>query len=144
MKISVGLFAGIGGMELGMRTSGFHPGMLCEIQPEAQAVLRHRFEGVDLRPDVRKIRSLPGATSLLTAGFPCQDLSSSGHKRGISGLRSSLVGEVFRLLARSRCEWVLLENVRFMLHLGRGEAMSLITSALEGAEHGVRPLLVRC
>ena len=131
MRTSVGLFAGIGGMELGMRTSGFHPAMLCEIQPEAQTVLCRRFEGVDLRPDVRKIRSLPGEASLLTAGFPCQDLSSSGHKRGISGLRSSLVGEVFRLLARSRCEWVLLENVRFMLHLGRGEAMSLITSALE-------------
>jgi len=131
MKKCVGLFAGIGGMELGMHSGGFQPELLCEILPEAQAVLRERFPGVDIRPDVKAIRSIPSDTSLLCAGFPCQDLSSSGHKRGIAGLRSSLVGEVFRLLTKKRCDWVLLENVRFMLHLGGGEAMTHITEALE-------------
>jgi DNA (cytosine-5)-methyltransferase 1 len=128
---SVGLFAGIGGMELGLHAGGFEPALLCEILPEAQAVLRHRFNGVDLHTDVKKLRSLPSDTSLLCAGFPCQDLSSSGQKKGIAGLRSSLVGEVFRLLEKRKCEWVLLENVKFMLHLGGGEAMANITKALE-------------
>ena len=131
MKKCVGLFAGIGGMELGMHAGGFQPELLCEILPEAQAVLRERFPHVDIRPDVKDIRSLPNDTSLLCAGFPCQDLSSSGHKRGIAGLRSSLVGEVFRLLPKKKCDWLLLENVRFMLHLGGGEAMRHITEALE-------------
>ena len=131
MKKCVGLFAGIGGMELGMHSGGFQPALLCEILPEAQAVLREHFPGVDIRADVKAIRSIPGDTSLLCAGFPCQDLSSSGHKRGIAGLRSSLVGEAFRLLAKRKCDWVLLENVRFMLHLGGGEAMTHITEALE-------------
>jgi len=131
MKKCVGLFAGIGGMELGMHAGGFQPELLCEILPEAQAVLRARFSGVDIRPDVKTIRSIPSDTSLLCAGFPCQDLSSSGHKRGIAGLRSSLVGEVFRLLRKNKCDWILLENVRFMLHLGGGEAMKHITEALE-------------
>lgn len=131
MKKCVGLFAGIGGMELGVHTGGFQPELLCEILPEAQAVLREHFFGVDIRPDVKAIRSLPGDTSLLCAGFPCQDLSSSGHKRGIAGLRSSLVGEVFRLLTEKKCDWVLLENVKFMLHLQGGEAMRQITEALE-------------
>lgn len=131
MKKCVGLFAGIGGMELGMHAGGFQPELLCEILPEAQAVLRERFSYVDIRPDVKDIRSLPSDTSLLCAGFPCQDLSSSGHKRGIAGLRSSLVGEVFRLLPKKKCDWLLLENVRFMLHLGGGEAMRHITEALE-------------
>lgn len=131
MKRCVGLFAGIGGMELGMHAGGFQPALLCEILPEAQAVLRERFPNVDICSDVKAIRSIPSDTSLLCAGFPCQDLSSSGHKRGIAGLRSSLVGEVFRLLAKKKCDWVLLENVRFMLHLGGGEAMKHITEALE-------------
>lgn len=131
MKKCVGLFAGIGGMELGMHAGGFQPQFLCEILPEAQAVLRERFPGVDIRPDVKTIRSIPSDTSLLCAGFPCQDLSSSGHKRGIAGLRSSLVGEVFRLLSKKSCDWILLENVRFMLHLGGGEAMKHITETLE-------------
>jgi DNA (cytosine-5)-methyltransferase 1 len=131
MASSVGLFAGIGGMELGMRSVGYEPELLCEILPEAQAVLKARFAGVDLRPDVRALRSLPSTTSLLCGGFPCQDLSSSGGKAGIHGLRSSLVAEVFRLLKRKRVEWVLLENVRFMLHLNRGDAMRQITAAFE-------------
>lgn len=131
MNKCVGLFAGIGGMELGMHSAGFQPVLLSEILPEAQAVLRERFPSVDICSDVKAIRSIPGDTSLLCAGFPCQDLSSSGGKRGIAGLRSSLVGEVFRLLEKNKCEWVLLENVRFMLHLGGGEAMMQITAALE-------------
>lgn len=131
MKKCVGLFAGIGGIELGLHAGGFEPDLLCEIMPEAQAVLRERFAGVDIRTDVKALRSIPSDTSILCAGFPCQDLSSSGHKRGIAGLRSSLVGDVFRLLAKSKCEWVLLENVKFMLHLGGGEAMRNITKALE-------------
>ena len=118
-------------MELGMHSGGFQPELLCEILPEAQAVLRERFPGVDIRPDVKAIPSIPSDTSLLCAGFPCQDLSSSGHKRGIAGLRSSLVGDVFRLLEKKGCDWVLLENVKFMLHLGGGEAMTNITEALE-------------
>ncbi len=131
MKKCVGLFAGIGGMELGLHVAGFQPSLLCEILPEAQAVLRERFTGVDLRSDIKALRSIPGDTSILCAGFPCQDLSSSGQKRGIAGLRSSLVGDVFRLLKKTKCEWVLLENVKFMLHLGGGEAMESITAELE-------------
>lgn len=118
-------------MEQGMHSGGFRPALLCEILPEAQAVLGDRFPGSDIRSDVKSVKSIPSDTSLLCAGFPCQDLSSSGHKRGIAGLRSSLVGEVFRLLGRKKCDWVLLENVKFMLHLGGGEAMKHITEALE-------------
>jgi len=118
-------------MELGLHAAGFQPSLLCEILPEAQAVLRDRFAGVDLHSDIKALRSIPGDTSLLCAGFPCQDLSSSGQKLGIAGLRSSLVGDVFRLLKKTKCEWVLLENVKFMLHLGGGEAMDNITAALE-------------
>lgn len=131
MRKCVGLFAGIGGIELGMHAGGFQPDLLCEILPEAQAVLRARFPGVDICSDVQTLQSVPSDTSLICAGFPCQDLSSSGRKRGITGMRSSLIGEVFRLLPKINCDWVLLENVRFMLHLGGGEAIKNITEALE-------------
>ncbi|MFA0464384.1 DNA cytosine methyltransferase, partial [Vibrio sp. 10N.261.45.F1] len=69
--------------------------------------------------------------TVITAGFPCQDLSSSGQKEGINGKQSFLVDEVFRLLNTSNeVEWVLLENVKFMLHLNKGSAMHYITSKL--------------
>jgi DNA (cytosine-5)-methyltransferase 1 len=51
--------------------------------------------------------------------------------KGITGERSGLVAQVFRLVEEQRTPWVLLENVPFMLQLARGEAMHVITSAFE-------------
>lgn len=125
-----GLFAGIGGLELGLSSAGHETKLLCELDPAAAAVLRHRFPDLPLVPDVRDVSRLPGI-DLLCAGFPCQDLSSVGQKKGIKGSQSSLVDEVFRILENNSIDWVLLENVRFMLHLRKGEAMRRIVSRLE-------------
>ena len=127
----VGLFAGIGGIELGLARAGHRASLLCEIDAAAQCVLRHRFPKVPVHDDVRTLRSLPANTDLLTAGFPCQDLSQAGKTVGIAGTRSGLVGEVFRLLRAQPVPWVLLENVPFMLQLSRGRAMEVIVDSIE-------------
>lgn len=127
----VGLFAGVGGFELAARKCGVECKGLCEIDPAASAVLMDRFPHVPLTKDVSEFKSLPRGTWAVTAGFPCQDLSSSGSKSGIGGKRSSLVEHVFRLLENSDPEWVILENVMFMLHLDRGAAMEFVISSLE-------------
>lgn len=128
----VGLFAGIGGLELGLGDHGWHTELLCEIDPGAQAVLAARFPGVPLQADITRLRALPAGTELVAAGFPCQDLSQAGRTAGITGKRSGLVDEVFRLVRRQRGpRWLLIENVPFMLQLGRGAAMRHITNALE-------------
>ncbi len=128
----VGLFAGIGGLELGLRGHGWNTELLCEIDAGAQAVLRTRFADVPLHSDVTKLRSLPQRTELVAAGFPCQDLSQAGRTAGITGPRSSLVDEVFRLVKRKQGpRWLVIENVPFMLQLARGSAMRHITDALE-------------
>jgi DNA (cytosine-5)-methyltransferase 1 len=126
-----GLFAGVGGIELGLRRAGHEAALLCELDTGASAVLAARFPGVPLHADVRELRRLPRTVDLLTAGFPCQDLSQAGQTRGIAGARSGLVREVFRLLAARPVPWLLLENVPFMLQLARGEALDVIISELE-------------
>lgn len=126
-----GLFAGVGGLELGLARAGHETSLLCEIDPPASAVLEDRFPGVPLTADVQKIETLPTGTDLVAAGFPCQDLSQAGRTAGIEGTRSGLVGEVFRLLEKRRTPWVLLENVPFMLRLSRGRALQVILDALE-------------
>lgn len=126
-----GLFAGIGGLELGLSRSEHETELLCEIEPAARAVLASRFSGYRDEEDVRAIKRVPPQVDLLTAGFPCQDLSQAGRTAGITGSRSGLIGEVFRLLGKKRVEWVLLENVSFMLQLGRGGALDLIFTELE-------------
>ena len=124
-----GLFAGIGGVESGLAKAGHHSEILCEWDPSAQRVLRARFEGLPIAGDVRSLKSLP-KIDLLSAGFPCQDLSQAGRTAGIRGERSGLVSEVFRLLDRAKPRWLLLENVPFMLQLERGEAMRYLTTEL--------------
>lgn len=128
---TVGLFSGIGGIELGLAKSGHTGLLLCEIDAAARAVLDHRFPSTPKHADICTLKSLPEETQLVAAGFPCQDLSQAGQTRGIAGSRSGLVGEVFRLLRGQRVPWVVLENVPFMLQLERGRALEVIVSALE-------------
>lgn len=128
---AVSLFSGIGGFELGFKRAGIPTEILCECLPTATAVLKRRFPGADVVDDVRRIKSIPHDVSILTAGFPCQDLSSVGAKAGMNGRESSLVSEVFRILRKNPVEWVIFENVRFMLHLHKGQTMRDITSTLE-------------
>lgn len=130
MKVA-SLFSGVGGIELGLEQTGFATSLLCEIDPRARAVLEHRFPGVPIEPDVSAIARLPRGIDLLTAGFPCQDLSQAGRTRGIFGRRSGLIRSVFRLISDSRPPWVLIENVPFLLRLDGGRGISYVVRNLE-------------
>lgn len=126
-----GLFAGIGGLEIGLARSGHHCILLSEVLPTAREVLAERMPDVDLRGDVRELQGLPEDVEIVTAGFPCQDLSQAGLTAGLDGARSGLVGEVFRLVCGHAPRWLVFENVPFMLQLRRGEAMRRIVDVLE-------------
>jgi len=128
---TVGLFAGIGGLELGLAKAGHEIAFLCEIDTAARAVLKKRFDGIEIKEDIRLITKLPPETELVVAGFPCQDLSQVGPTRGLRGKKSSVVSHVFKLLEKTRVPWVLLENVPFMLRLHKGAAIRHLTSRLE-------------
>jgi len=127
----VGLFAGIGGIELGLEAAGHRTTLVCEIDPAARAVLSAKFPRLKLHDDVRTLEKLPRGTELVAAGFPCQDISQAGTTKGIEGKNSGLVNEVFRLLGKSDVPNVLLENVSFILALNRGHAMRHVTAELE-------------
>jgi DNA (cytosine-5)-methyltransferase 1 len=128
---TVGLFAGIGGIETGLARAGHHAILLCERDSGAQLVLAKHFPKVSIVGNIRQLRTL-GNAGIVCAGFPCQDLSQAGKTAGISGTKSRLINEVFRLLdASSPPQWLLLENVPFMLHLRGGSAISHIITQLE-------------
>ena len=134
-----GLFAGIGGIE-----QGFHRALgdcvttdlLCESWRPAQDVLTVRFPDVELHPDVRELRDLPKGLGLLSAGFPCTDLSQAGRMAGITGEASGLVSHVFEALrltaaTEGRLPWLMIENVPNMLTLDRGKAMAYLVREIE-------------
>ncbi len=127
-----GLFAGIGGFEVGLERAGHTSALLCDNDRSARAVLTEHFGGATFVNDVAEIDALPRDIDLLAAGFPCQDLSQVGRTEGLGGKKSTVVSHVFRILRKTQPRWVLLENVPFMLHLHEGAAIEYIVRSLEG------------
>ncbi len=130
-----GLFAGIGGFEHAFAETGFETNLLVEIDPAARAVLKARFPNIEIRSDVGDLSVLPSDTTIVAAGFPCQNLSMAGDKVGISGSKSGVVEKLFDLIADSVGLTVLIENVYFMLQLDAGEAMEWLVSRFEGLDY---------
>lgn len=132
-KLTVaGLFAGIGGIEEGFRQAGHSSSMLCEADSLARHVLGRRFPNAELTTDVKALAGLPEC-DVVTAGFPCQDLSQVGRRAGIGGPNSGLIDSVFGLLRKQgrRQPWLVLENVPFMLSLDKGRGIRTIVDVLE-------------
>lgn len=127
---SVGAFAGIGGIERGFERSGIHATTLIEVWEPARAVLARHFPDAALEGDIATVKSVPKA-DILTGGFPCTDLSQAGRTDGIHGEASGLVDHMFRLLPQVDPTWLVLENVRNMLVLDRGQAMRYLVNRLE-------------
>jgi DNA (cytosine-5)-methyltransferase 1 len=127
----VGLFAGIGGLELGFRQAGFKTRLLCEIDDECGHILAKRFKNVPLIPDIAEVTCL-SAADIVTAGFPCQSFSQAGLTRGLASSRP-LISELLRLIrtADELPRYVVLENVPNIVHLAGGEALRYITRVLE-------------
>jgi DNA-cytosine methyltransferase len=106
-------FSGVGGLDLGFHRAGIATVSLSEIDPYASAVLAERFPEVPNLGDITKLNGeeIPDA-EVWSGGFPCQDLSVAGKRRGFEdGTRSSLAFSYLDLVARRRPRWVVLENV---------------------------------
>jgi len=129
---SAGIFAGIGGIERGLRSSGIETRFLCELDGDALEVLEARFPESILQRDIRCLKKLP-RVDIVSAGFPCQDLSQAGRTEGIGGSQSGLIEHLFDLVrnAKPRPAWIVLENVPFMLFLHGGNAIGYLLSSLE-------------
>lgn len=99
----ISLFAGVGGFDLGMEQAGHECVAQVEWDKNAAGVLKHRWPNVPLFCDVSKVTAddLPDA-DFITYGFPCQDLSVAGKRKGLDGERSGLFYEATRLIRELR------------------------------------------
>ena len=90
------LFSGIGGFALGLRQAGieFEEHWFSEIDKNAINIYKKHFPNAKELGDVRAIRDFSGIKAdIITFGFPCQDLSVAGKRRGLAGDRSGLFFE---------------------------------------------------
>ena len=137
----IDLFAGVGMARMGMEQAGFKCVYTCEFdkhkRKEYEIIHGNIPEGCDIR-DVRAA-DIPRA-DIWFFGAPCQDFSLAGLRKGLGGDRSSLIGEVFRLIeekTEDKPEWLVYENVKGMLSSNNGYDFLSILLAMDGLGYDV-------
>lgn len=117
------LFSGIGGFRLGLEHAGFQFKWTghSEINAYAKSIYhRHFIESEDLgNVNEINLRKLP-EIDLVTFGFPCQDLSLAGKRRGLHAPRSGLFFRAMQIVKHARPKIFILENVQGLLHSNKG------------------------
>lgn len=84
-----GLFSGIGGIDLGAERAGFRCLWTAEIDERCRSVLARHFPDAQHHEDVRHVTEEQERPTLLSGGFPCQDLSVAGKRAGLDGGQSA-------------------------------------------------------
>ena len=128
MMIKYGsLFTGIEGFDLGFNIAGMKCEWQVEIDKHCQAVLRYNSPNTEKFLDVQKAgKENLGSVDLVCGGFPCQDLSVAGKRKGMAGKRSGLWYEFARIIAELKPPWVVIENVPGLLSSNGGEDFAVI------------------
>lgn len=128
MSLTFGsLFAGIGGLDLGLERAGMVCKWQVEIDEYFQRVLAKHWPAVPRLRDVRDVFvSTVETVDLICGGFPCQPVSVAGKRKGSSDPRW-LWPEFARVVDELRPRWVLLENVPGLLTGANGEGAEVVT-----------------
>lgn len=125
-------FHGIGGFRYGLEQAG----MTCvggsEIDKyacKAYGVINNeQCEPTDIRGIIPE--RLPDF-DVFVGGFPCQDLSIAGQRKGFDGERSILFFEILRICRVKKPSYILLENVTGLLSHNEGETFETVLNALD-------------
>ncbi len=130
---SVELFAGAGGLALGMHMAGFRHVLLNEMSATACATLRRNHpEWNVLEGDIHTIDFTPlrGKVDFLSGGFPCQAFSYAGKKGGLNDTRGTLFFELARAVREIQPKVFMGENVKGLLSHEEGRTLEVIRNAI--------------
>lgn len=130
---SVELFAGGGGLALGMEKAGFQHVLLNEFDHSACETLRHnRPEWNVIEGDIHDIDFTPfhDKVDFLSGGFPCQAFSYAGKRLGFEETRGTLFFELARAVKEIRPKVFLGENVRGLFEHDNGRTLQTIKDVI--------------
>lgn len=133
---AISLFAGAGGMDIGVAQAGFRNVCAIESDPHCAATLRRNARGKTIwQVDVRAIdpsRSLDllglakGNVALLHGGPPCQPFSKIGKRKGLEDPRGTCIFEMVRFASAIRPSATFIEQVPAFLRARTGDGYPLV------------------
>lgn len=130
----VELFAGGGGLALGMEAAGLETIFLNELDKHACATLRHNRPNWNVvEGDISKIdfTQIKDDVDVLTGGFPCQAFSYAGKSLGFEDTRGTLFYEMARAIKELQPKVFLAENVRALLTHDEGKTLETIRGIID-------------
>jgi DNA (cytosine-5)-methyltransferase 1 len=140
---AVSLFAGVGGFDLALERNGVDVVASVEINKQARSILAKQFPKSNVLEDVKDVTGKQlfeygfDSDGVIVGGFPCQDLSVAGKRKGLAGERSGLFWEIYRLLEETKAKWFILENVPGLLSSNGGRDLGIVIGALAELRYGV-------
>lgn len=124
------LFSGIGGFSLGLERAGMETVAFCEQDEHCQRVLKKHWPKVPIFEDIKNLKAkhLPSDIFLVAGGFPCQDVSVAGNKKGFKDelgqkTRSGLWEEFKRIIKEAEPRYAIIENVANLRNLGLNQVI---------------------
>lgn len=138
---TIELFAGAGGLALGIERAGFDTIGLIEFDKDASDTLRaNRPEWRVINDDIANISCMDlkeyfnlqkGELDLLSGGAPCQSFSYAGKRLGLEDARGTLFYHYAKFLEQLQPKMFLFENVRGLLTHDKGRTYKTITDIFE-------------
>ena len=131
------LFAGIGGLDLGLERAGMSCRWQVEIDDYGRRVLAKHWPDIPRHGDIKTFpveAEFDTAVDLICGGFPCQDISFAGKGAGLDGERSGLFYELTRVVREVGPRFVLLENVAALLVRGLDDVLGTLAEIGYNAE----------
>ncbi len=132
-SIKIGsLFAGIGGIEMGLQNAGFNIAWSNEIDKKACVTFKENFNHRLIEKDVNDLKiNEVEKIDFLTAGFPCQAFSIAGYRKGFDDDRGNVFFQILRFIDAFKPKVLLLENVKNLVSHDKGNTFKIIKSELE-------------
>jgi DNA (cytosine-5)-methyltransferase 1 len=130
---SIELFAGAGGLALGLEKAGFEAVLFNEWDKHACATLRHNrpaWNVVEASITDVNFRQYEGQIDFLSGGFPCQAFSYAGNQQGFNDTRGTLFFEFARAINEIKPNVFLGENVRGLLNHDEGRTLATIKNTI--------------
>lgn len=144
---NIELFAGAGGMALGLEKAGFDSKALVEIDKDACKTLRNNRKKWNVIEEdiinvaekgIRKYINTSDEIDLISGGYPCQSFSYAGKKKGLDDTRGTLFYYYAKILNEIKPKLFLAENVKGLISHDKGKTLDIMLNVFKKSGYNVK------